>query len=148
MSQVSRDPDELLPQTRHKLESVKSIMRWLKAPVFIVETFRPEERQLHLYEQGRTRPGPKVTWTKYGWHQTRRSFDLAFRDPDPNDDHVPGAWDDDHPWKLLGEVAESVGLKWGVTRNGKRSDLGHFEDRGGLTLAEARALLKAEEEIA
>lgn len=31
--------------------------------IFITETFRSQARQNYLYEQGRTRPGQKVTWT-------------------------------------------------------------------------------------
>ncbi len=40
-------------------------------------------------------------------------------------------WDEKAPaWQILGKLGESVGLKWGVVKGGKRSDLGHFEYKG------------------
>lgn len=37
-------------------------------------------------------------------------------------------WKNDAFFKIVGEEAEKLGLKWGVIHKGKRSDLGHIEN--------------------
>ena len=39
---------------------------------------RSIERQKALYDQGRTRPGPVVTWTMNSKHLRGMAFDVAF----------------------------------------------------------------------
>jgi len=85
-------------------------------PVRITSTRRSPEEQEQLYAQGRTEPGPIVTWTLNSAHVTGRAFDCT----------IPGApeYDDDpDAWDLLGELGEDVGLRWG----GSFGDFGHFE---------------------
>lgn len=43
----------------------------------IVEGLRSKERQAELYAQGRTLPGPIVTWTKHSKHLTGKAVDIA-----------------------------------------------------------------------
>jgi len=49
--------------------------------VFITETYRSQARQNYLYEQGRTRPGQVVTWTRNSNHTSRRAWDIAVAPP-------------------------------------------------------------------
>lgn len=45
--------------------------------VLITETYRSQERQNWLYEQGRSRAGKVVTWTKNSRHTSRRAWDIC-----------------------------------------------------------------------
>ncbi len=47
-------------------------------PVRIGEKRRSDERQRELYAQGRTLPGPIVTWTLHSAHVSGRAFDFDF----------------------------------------------------------------------
>lgn len=45
-------------------------------PFRILEAYRSQARQNMLWELGRTKPGPKRTWTKLSRHTSRLAFDL------------------------------------------------------------------------
>ncbi len=85
-------------------------------PVKITSTRRSEEEQARLYAQGRTEPGPVVTWTLNSKHVSGEAFDCTIVGA-PEYDDAPEAWD------LLGELGEDLGLDWG----GSFGDFGHFE---------------------
>jgi len=85
-------------------------------PVRVTSTRRSAEEQRRLYAQGRTEPGPIVTWTLNSAHVDGRAFDVT----------IEGAAEyeaDPEAWDLLGELGESLGLDWG----GTYGDFGHFE---------------------
>ena len=44
--------------------------------VTVVEAHRTQERQNFLFEQGRSRPGNVVTWTRNSNHTTGRAVDV------------------------------------------------------------------------
>src|SRR5690606_38735901 len=74
---VDRDLDELVPEFRKRLERVISRMESeFGHQVTIVEAVRSQERQNYLFEQGRSRPGQVVTWTKNSNHLTGRAADV------------------------------------------------------------------------
>jgi len=85
----------------------------------ITEGYRSQAAQDHLYDQGRTRPGRIVTWTRSSKHTTGRAFDVTVRGLLP--DQVPRQL-----WYAIGEVGEALGLKWGGRWRGKK-DMPHFE---------------------
>jgi peptidoglycan L-alanyl-D-glutamate endopeptidase CwlK len=85
-------------------------------PVRVTSTRRSVEEQRKLYAQGRTEPGPIVTWTLNSAHIDGRAFDVTVEGA-PEYDDDPEAWD------LLGELGEGMGLAWG----GTYGDFGHFE---------------------
>lgn len=72
-----RDLGELLPEVRKGAEVLLAECKRQGLDIIITETYRPQERQDYLYEQGRTRPGRKVTWTRNSFHTTRRAFDVC-----------------------------------------------------------------------
>jgi peptidoglycan L-alanyl-D-glutamate endopeptidase CwlK len=80
------------------------------ARVRIGEVRRSVERQRQLYAQGRTTPGPVVTWTLHSKHIRGRAFDFDF----------VSALDqtDDDAWELAAQVGEGLGL-----RSGRRWDV-------------------------
>src|SRR5690606_9369569 len=68
---VDRDLDELVPAFRERLERVVERMESeFGHKVTIVEAHRSQERQNYLFEQGRSRPGQVVTWTRNSNHLT------------------------------------------------------------------------------
>lgn len=73
--------------------------------VIVTETYRSQDRQNYLYEQGRSRPGQIVTNTKKSVHTSRRAFDICH--------NVRG---DEYNHKILdmaGQVGMGIGLEWG-----------------------------------
>ena len=82
---------------------------------------RSMEEQQALYNQGRTTAGKIITNAKPGKskHNFGKAFDVAFVGKTP----YPKNFD----WTLIGEIGESVGLKWGGRWKGKKVDLLHFE---------------------
>lgn len=67
--------------------------------VRVTETFRSQARQDELYAQGRTTPGPTVTWTKNSNHTRGRAADVL----------IVGA--DDAAYAKLATVAVEEGLR-------------------------------------
>jgi peptidoglycan L-alanyl-D-glutamate endopeptidase CwlK len=85
-------------------------------PVRVTSTRRSAEEQRRLYAQGRTEPGPVVTWTLNSKHVAGRAFDIT----------VDGAMeydDDPETWELLGAIGEDLDLVWGASYG----DYGHLE---------------------
>lgn len=86
----------------------------LGSPMFVVEGVRTRARQAALYAQGRSAPGPIVTY-KDGVvhpsnHQPHRdgvgyALDAAFIGPEP--------FALSHPWEAYGEALERHGIAWG-----------------------------------
>ncbi|SRR6266581_4854549 len=73
-------------------------------PVRIGEKRRSDERQRELYAQGRTLPGPIVTWTLHSAHVSGRAFDFDFVSALDQDD--------DEAWLDAGEIGLGLGLRW------------------------------------
>ncbi|MGN7402718.1 M15 family metallopeptidase [Cytobacillus praedii] len=84
--------------------------------IFITETYRSQERQDYLYSQGRTRPGPVVTWTLKSNHKSRLAWDIACNKPSLYDAAT---------LKKAGLIAMSLGIGWGGVW--KTPDMPHFE---------------------
>ena len=92
--------------------------------VSIVETARSQERQDHLFEQGRTRPGAVVTWTRDSAHTRGDAVDVI----------VDGSWENAQGFARLQRLAKEEGLRTlGI------KDPGHLElaNHGERALANA-----------
>jgi peptidoglycan L-alanyl-D-glutamate endopeptidase CwlK len=102
------------------VEAFKDEMADAGVPVRIGEVRRSAERQRQLFAQGRTRPGPVVTWTLHSKHIRGRAFDFDFIS-------ALDAADED-AWDFAAEVGERFGLvsghRWSV------QDSRHLELRG------------------
>jgi peptidoglycan L-alanyl-D-glutamate endopeptidase CwlK len=100
----------------------------LKQIPFLTCTFRSNPAQADLYASGRAKPGPIRTRAKPGKSKhnikingvpASMAFDLAFRPAGkPRGCTYVGQW------KLLGQIADLVGLKW--AGNWKHPDKPHF----------------------
>lgn len=75
--------------------------------VLITETYRSQERQSYLYEQGRTRAGQIVTNVKkVGYHNSGNAWDIC--------QNVKGKeYSDNTFFTKCGEIAKSLGIEWG-----------------------------------
>lgn len=87
--------------------------------VFITETYRSQARQNYLYEQGRTRPGQVVTWTRNSNHTSRRAWDIAVA--------PPRNLYDISTLSKVGYIAKKLGITWGGYWPVGQYDAPHFE---------------------
>ncbi len=118
--EVQRDVASLDPEFRARMERVVERMRSeFGHEVRVTETVRDQDRQEYLYEQGRTRPGPVVTWTRSSNHTAGRAADVV----------VDGSYHNPAGYARLARVAREEGLRTLGAR-----DPGHLElPRGAAT---------------
>lgn len=96
----------------------------------IVEGRRTTERQAQLYAQGRTTPGPIVSWTLRSKHIDGKAIDIAPLKADGSVD-----WDNKQAFldmsKLMFEAAQSLGVKirWGADwdQDGRPYEKGEYD---------------------
>jgi peptidoglycan L-alanyl-D-glutamate endopeptidase CwlK len=123
-------------------------------------TLRSPEEQDDLYAQGRTKPGPIVTNARawQSWHQFGRAIDSvplragkALWEPfATKSDRKAFERSGDlkyllPEWRVFAEEAELAGLEW-AGRWTKFREYVHLQDRGRLTLEQARAAMVRVEE--
>ncbi len=119
---ASRDTTLLHPLLQERIVKLQNLCKAKGLPLLITETLRTPEYQDYLYAQGRTRPGAKVTNAKGSTmssaHLWGVAFDFAENDSTP--------YDNDKFFRQVGELGESVGLRWGGRFN-SMPDMPHFE---------------------
>ncbi|MBI1809878.1 MAG: hypothetical protein HYR75_08295, partial [Gemmatimonadetes bacterium] len=99
---IVRDLAALQPAFREKVERVVERMKSEYGhDVTVAETWRSQTRQDSLVQQGRTRPGPIVTWTRQSRHTDGTAVDLV----------VDGSWNDAQGYQQLARVAAEEGLQ-------------------------------------
>lgn len=93
--------------------------------VVITQGYRSSAEQDRLYQQGRTTKGPIVTNAKPG--SSKHNYGVAF-DVALVDERGQPTWKSSTPgvWDKLGQIGESLGLKWGGRWKGF-VDRPHFE---------------------
>ncbi|HEX7238952.1 MAG TPA: hypothetical protein VF263_01690 [Longimicrobiaceae bacterium] len=118
--EVQRDVASLDPEFRARMERVVERMRSeFGHEVRVTETVRDQDRQEYLYQQGRTRPGPVVTWTRSSNHTAGRAADVV----------IDGSYHNPAGYARLARVAREEGLRTLGAR-----DPGHLElPRGAAT---------------
>lgn len=125
---ASRKITDLLPQLQIKFAAFAAKMAEAGVPFIVTCTYRSQAEQEMLWAQGRTRPGPKITWTKNSQHTLRRAFDIVVcKDGIPNWNYKADV-DEDHvsDYEEAGAIAEGLGLEWGG-RWAKSPDYCHFQ---------------------
>lgn len=121
---VVNNLDALNPDTKSQFERLVEAARAAGVSLRVNETRRPQDRQEWLFQQGRSRPGPIVTWTLTSNHREGNALDL-----------VMGS---DAGYQWLWENA----AKFGFRALGP-SDPGHIERVGRPTAAQQGAALFA-----
>lgn len=122
---ASRDPRDLCPELRRILPEFVARARERGIDVLIYCTYRSQEEQDELWEHGRNGDKrPKVTWTRHSKHNLTKNGVPASEAWDC----VPISkgklkWDDARGYKILGQIAAELGLKWGE----EFGDSPHFE---------------------
>ncbi|MFO0095136.1 MAG: hypothetical protein ACK54K_12630 [Gemmatimonadaceae bacterium] len=130
-----RDLDAVAPELRGKVARVIDRMkREYGHDVTLVETVRSQERQDWLYEQGRSRRGPVVTWTRDSAHTRGEAVDVL----------IDGSWDNAQGFARLQRIAREEGL-----RTLGLKDPGHLElaGHGAPVDPAAAATLKVDRQI-
>ena len=102
--------------------------------ILVIEGVRTKERQAQLYSQGRTKPGPIVTWTMESKHIDGKAVDVVQLKNGTID------WNDSKAFEELGKLMLAtakelgVGIRWGYdwNSNGKLREKGendgpHYE---------------------
>jgi peptidoglycan L-alanyl-D-glutamate endopeptidase CwlK len=113
----------LYPPFRAKLAQVlKETEAALGEPWVATETYRSPERQLYLFAQGRTRPGPVITWLKSPqWHGAGLAADCMSKSRVgvPSGYQAPRLW-----WETYRRIYMAHGLENPAWSKG---DLGHVQ---------------------
>lgn len=116
---VRRDLAALAPEFRGRLERIIERMESEYGyTVEVVETTRSQERQDALFAQGRSRPGPIVTWTRASNHGEGRAADVV----------IDGSYGNAPAYARLAQVAREEGLRTLGPR-----DPGHVELPAGAS---------------
>lgn len=119
VTQTCRDIKELTPQAQKACGLFLSECKKQGLNVLITETYRSQERQDYLYQQGRTRQGKIVTWTRNSRHTSRRAWDIC--------KNVKGKeYSDSNFFRQCGEIAAELGITWGGIWKSS-PDTPHFE---------------------
>jgi len=130
----SRSLNDLILPAKERVEHFLSLCKDEGIDLLVTSTYRDNESQQALYEQGRTTAGKVVTNAKAGdsWHNWRCAVDVV-----PMVNGKPN-WDGSDPvWSKIGELGEQAGLEWaGRWRSFK--ELAHFQYTGGLTLTDLK----------
>lgn len=94
----------------------------------IVETYRSQARQNYLYEQGRTRPGGKITWTLNSIHSKKNAVDLI---PQRKvNGKMTAIWNTNDPQtQIIIKTMEKYGFEAGANWSSS-PDSPHFQIKG------------------
>ncbi len=94
--------DVLEPDVKTRFEQLREAARREGINLGVNETRRSQERQDWLFQQGRSRPGPIVTWTLTSDHREGRALDLRA----PNQKGYEWLWNNAERFgfKSMGEI--------------------------------------------
>jgi len=130
----SRDINELLPEVKSRVEHFIALCEDNGIDLLITSTYRDNESQDALYNQGRTTKGYVVTNAKAGesYHNYRCAVDVV-----PLVGGKP-MWDTNNPvWESVAVLGKQAGLEWaGDWKTFK--EMAHFQYTGGLTIAQLK----------
>lgn len=138
ITKPNRDLNLLAPFFERKLTEALSECESMGLNVRLFEGYRSPSRQDYLYQQGRSRPGVKVTRAQawQSWHQLSVAADVVFYDAAHKQWVWEGAWDKVHA------VFHNHGfetLEW---------ESPHIQIRGGFQIAEAVKIAKSQGALA
>lgn len=123
----------LHPKSRKDFQSyIEHAEDELNISICIVQGFRTFAQQQALYEQGRTKSGPIITWSPAGtsYHNYGLAIDVC--------PYKPGsqALDWNYDFSKLKPIAEQYKITWGGDFPAGKKDEDHFENKYGLNWRE------------
>lgn len=126
----SRSIEDLTPVAQRRYHQFEALCNERGIFWMVTSTYRDQEQQDELFEQGRMKPGKVVTWTKHSRHTQRRAWDIVIIKPgvqpqllwnvkaDVDQDGVPD-------YEEAAQVGRHLGLITGA--DFKNPDWPHFE---------------------
>jgi len=128
---MSASREGLNPEFAAKLTLFEKKLAANGIKVMLTCGYRSIEEQNRLYDQGRTKPGKKVTNARggYSWHNWGLAADYVFI--------INGKVTWDGPWATFGKIARESGLEWGGDFK-SIVDRPHVQWTQGKTLAQMR----------
>lgn len=118
---ASRKPEDLDPRLQPLYRAFDTAMDAAGIDYILTCTRRTQAEQSALYEQGRSKPGPIVTWTRKSKHVEGKAFDIVVMENGKPD------WNVTNPnWTRAGEIGRKIGLIWGGSW-ARSKDFPHFE---------------------
>lgn len=140
---ASRNLVDLHPRMRLLAERLLARSERARIPLTIICTLRSMEEQAALYAQGRSKPGPIVTYARpgYSYHNFGLAIDLvpARLLTMENWGEIPEYREEARAiWDQIGSIGVDIGLRWGGDFT-TLQDRPHFEWSDGLSLAQLRA---------
>lgn len=125
---IDRDATKLAPFFAQRLDAALKECNAAGLPVMMFEGYRSKDRQLWLFEQGRSRPGRIVTNARPGmsWHQYCCAADLA--------GYVDGQW----TWAIDYSRIRAIMLKHHFET--LTFEQAHFQMTGGILLHDAQLM--------
>jgi hypothetical protein len=130
----SRDINDLRPDVAANVRIGVKALSDMGFPVGFSSTYRNDEQQAYLYEQGRTRPGQIVTNSRVTtFHGARLAFDVF--------QNVKGKeWSDNAFWTAASAVFKGLGFSWGYDwATFKEKPHFQWDNHGKYTGAQVRA---------
>lgn len=100
--QLTTDLDILYPPFAFSIIKLFAQAYQEELKVSIFETYRSQDRQLDLFNKGKTKLRTN------GMHHFGVAVDIVFLDEKNNP-----SWNEKYNWKRLGEIGKSLGLIWG-----------------------------------
>ena len=138
VTKTCRDISELNPVAQKACNLFMQECKKAGLNVLITETYRSQARQNYLYEQGRTRAGNIVTWTKNSRHTGRMAWDIC--------KNVKGQeYSDAKFFEQCGAIAKKLGITWGGTWT--TPDKPHFEVTANWTYKEKEEVIGKVEKL-
>ena len=118
-----RNPSDLTPEMQEKYKLFESGCKLYGIEYILTCTRRSQAEQEALYEQGRSKPGPIVTWTLKSKHLTGEAFDFVIMvngKPDWNMDHKD-------QWDKAVEIGKSLGFSQVLDNHGRVLEFAHLQ---------------------
>ena len=131
---TSRNLEDLVPALVKRAEAHRIACKEEGIDLLIYCTYRDNEAQDVLYNQGRMAAGAIVTNARGGesMHNYRIAYDcVGLVNGKP-------AWNDDRLSTRIGVLGEQVGLTWSGRWSGKLKEKAHFQYTGSLTTSEIK----------
>lgn len=117
--------------------SIVAVTSSLDCEIEVIDGGRTEAEQLEIYAQGRTKPGPIVTWTKKSKHMTGRAVDFGlFSNEGKTYVDAIQPLMARRVYRKIADIIEPQGWKWGNSFG----DDPHFEFTGEVPAAKPESV--------